>query len=121
VAMPNLRRGARGHYHRATAPLPRSYAPAAPVTPAPGAPPNQELRWLCCEGACSPGIRQFAKREPELYEARFAPTTMRAAESAALTHTLHYFVRTNQLAHTVYHMWACVQCGNERVYGCEEA
>ena len=56
-----------------------------------------------------------------MYQARFTPDNLRAAESAALNHTPHYFIRTLLMAHTVYQMWACARCGNERVYGAEEA
>jgi hypothetical protein len=64
---------------------------------------------------------QFSKDERALYQVRYTADNLRAAESAALNHTPHYFVRTNLMAHTMYQMWACVKCGNERVYGAEEA
>jgi hypothetical protein len=51
----------------------------------------------------------------------YTPLNLRSAESATLMHTPHYFVRVLQLATTVYQMWACATCGNERVYGAEEA
>jgi hypothetical protein len=52
---------------------------------------------------------------------RFTRANVRAVESNVLAHTPHYFVRAGQMGATVFHTWACTICGNERIYGAEEA
>jgi hypothetical protein len=75
---------------------------------------------LCCEGSCSPGLNKFYDKIPALHEVGFARADIRAAESATLANTPHYFVRAGALGPTMYHTWACALCGNERIYGAEE-
>jgi len=82
---------------------------------------TQELRLLGCEGSCSTRRGQFLDSERALLAAGYSPYSTRAVESATLTPTPHYFVRTWTLAHTVYQTWACEACGTERTYGAEEA
>jgi hypothetical protein len=88
---------------------------------------TRELRTLCCEGSCSPGRAKFLETRHSLREAGYSDVTkvkrgdsLRASESAALSHTSHYFLRTWSFARTVYQTWACTVCGTERTYGAEE-
>ena len=126
VGVPNLRTGARGHYLRHPAPPAHPPRPHEPILVGPPpaarvvAPPSRELRLLCCEGSCSPGLTKFYDTLPTLYQARFTGTTVRANESNVLSHTAHYFVRTTRMGATEFHTWACTVCGNERIYGAEE-
>lgn len=125
MGVPSLRRGARGHYVRhappqAHVPEPVLVGPAPPV-PAVAAPPCREIRLLCCEGSCSPGLQVFGVEAIKLAQVGYSRTSTREAESAVLRHTPHYFVRVSSLAHTCFHTWACAVCGHERIYGAEEA
>jgi hypothetical protein len=87
----------------------------------PASAPSRDLRSLCCEGACSTRLAAHLAHEDALRAIGYTPYNLRAAESAAMTHTPHYFVRVFVLGSTVLHQWACTVCGNERVYGAEEA
>ena len=82
--------------------------------------PSRDLRLLCCEGACSRSLHTYLEKEEGLRGVGYAPTNLRAAESAAMTHTPHYFVRLSPMGATNFHLWACTVCGNERIYGAEE-
>jgi hypothetical protein len=59
-------------------------------------------------------------REPALAAVGYTPVSRRAAESATLAHTAHYFLRTVEMNATLYQTWACTRCGHERIYGAEE-
>ena len=98
VGLPSLRSGARDDEPR----------PA----------PSRDLRLLCCEGQCSPGLQQVD--HAQLKAAGVSEDSRRAIESSYLTHTSHYFVRLRLEIGTVYQVWACVRCGTERTYGAEE-
>jgi len=119
--VPNLRRGHRGHYLRHVTQRPVLVTPTPKVTPPPRGTPTLDLRVLCCEGACSPGQVDFAHKEHALRGIGYTEGNLRSTETGYLRPTPHYFVRTSQMGSTVYQMWACTTCGNERVYGAEEA
>ena len=105
VALSYLRHGAGDDDLPAPAPLPAM---------------NHEARWLCCEGACSPNLHLFRKDLPRLAAVGYTESSTRGQQSAACTHTLHYFVRTSTRTDTVFQTWACTKCGHERTYGAEE-
>jgi hypothetical protein len=80
--------------------------------------PSRDLRLLCCEGPCSPGIQYV--NHAQLKAAGVSDVSRRGIESSYLTHTSHYFVRLRLEIGTTYQVWACVRCGHERTYGAEE-
>jgi hypothetical protein len=98
VGLPALRRGPRDDH--------------------PGPAPSRDLRLLCCEGPCSPGLQRV--NHAQLKAAGISDDSRRGIESSYLTHTAHYFVRLRLEVGTTYQVWACVKCGTERTYGAEE-
>jgi hypothetical protein len=125
VGVPPLRRGARGNYLRhPPSALPREpvlVGPRPEAAPVAVVPPSREIRLLCCEGPCSPGLQVFSSEQDRLLAVGYCRQSTREAESAVLRHTPHYFVRISRMAATNFHTWACTVCGNERIYGAEEA
>ena len=121
MGLSKLRRSTGDDQHRPAAHQAVLVAPAPEPPAVVATPPSREIRSLCCEGSCSPGLHGFNMGMSRAARGGgISSEGLRGAESQALRTTPHYFVRTTQYGPTVYQTWACTVCGNERIYGAEE-
>lgn len=91
-----------------------------PHPPSPERDITRCLLTLCCEGACSTRLGEHRGNESKLRAIGYSSYNLRGTETAALTLTHHYYVRSYDSCETRYQIWACAMCGCERVYGAEE-